>query len=72
MLKVKYFGDFSHDYNTCKKIYGNDNLKYLDAIIITLAKGHKLAPKYKDHPLTRGKWKNKNYRDCHIVEVTED
>jgi mRNA-degrading endonuclease YafQ of YafQ-DinJ toxin-antitoxin module len=38
-------------------------------VISILKEGHKLQPKYKDHPLDKYKeLKGKGLRDCHIVD----
>ncbi|MDR0985473.1 MAG: type II toxin-antitoxin system YafQ family toxin [Mycoplasmataceae bacterium] len=43
--------------------------KHVDNIINLLATGKKLPAKYHDHSINSGKYRNKGFRDCHIVEI---
>lgn len=72
MLKIIRTHPFEEGYEICKLHYGKDNMRYLFHIIDILTKNHKLPKKYKDHPIDKGKYRNKNYRDCHVVEVDND
>ena len=61
MKQLSQTTQFSKDLKRMRK--RGKSLGILKSIVTNLAKGKKLDPKFKDHPLT-GRWKNA--RDCHI------
>lgn len=58
---VKLTSKFKKDYKLAKK--QGKNMKLLEEIVKTLAKGEKLSEKYYDHALS-GNWVG--HRECHI------
>jgi len=60
-LNLIYTSQFKKDFK--KVLNRGKNISKLDVVIDLLLNKEKLAPKFKDHPLS-GKWKN--HRDCHI------
>ena len=59
--KVIWTSKFKKDYKLAMK--RGFEIKLLDNVIRSLAKGEKLSEKHKDHELT-GNWKG--FRECHI------
>lgn len=64
MLTIKYHTEFKRDYKRIKK--RGYNLRLLEEVIETLAAGHALPPKNRDHALTG------NYHGCRECHITPD
>ena len=61
--QINYERTFRRQYKLLKK--RNYDMALLDDVIIKLANGETLPPRYRDHPL-RGDLRG--YRDCHIKD----
>ena len=61
--QIIYEKSFRKQYKLFKK-RGYD-MTLLDEVILKLANGETLAPKYRDHPLLGDR---RGYRDCHIKD----
>ncbi|MDR0985777.1 MAG: type II toxin-antitoxin system YafQ family toxin [Mycoplasmataceae bacterium] len=72
MKKIKETIDFKESLAICRTLYGTFGISELYSIIAILQQGKKLNPRYKDHNINYGSYKDKNYRDCHIVSVNDD
>ncbi|MDR3330531.1 MAG: type II toxin-antitoxin system YafQ family toxin [Mycoplasmataceae bacterium] len=69
MLRVEKSSRFLHSYKIYEAKYV-ECITALDNVIMILASGHRLAPKYNDHALCHGVWKS--FRECLIVEVSKN
>ncbi|MDR0825997.1 MAG: type II toxin-antitoxin system YafQ family toxin [Mycoplasmataceae bacterium] len=68
MYRIEQSRQYLLSYKVCQQKYHAD-IVALDQVVLILASGHKLNHKYRDHAL-HGPWSN--FRECHIVEVSDD